>query len=56
MKQISLFAEKTKLERLSKSGDSLERLKIFDSESLRLILTDALKSLRGLNDETVCRI
>ena len=56
MKQINLFAEETQLERLSKLGDSLERLKIIDFESFRLILTDALKSLRGLTDETICRI
>ena len=56
MKQIYLFAEETQLERLSKLGDSLERLKIIDYESFRLILTDALKSLRGLTDETICRI
>ena len=56
MKQINLFAEETQLERLSKLGDSSERLKIIDFESFRLILTDALKSLRGLTDETICRI
>ena len=44
MKQINLL------------GDALERLKIIDFESFRLILTDALKRLRGLTDETVCRI
>ena len=56
MKQINLVAEETPLERLGKLGDSLERLKIIDFESFRLILTDALKSLSGLIDETVCRI
>ena len=44
------------MERLSKLGDALERMKIIDSESFRLILTDALKRLRGLTDETICRI
>jgi len=44
MKQINLL------------GDSSERLKIIDFESFRLILTDALKNLRGLTDETICRI
>lgn len=42
--------------KIEQIGDSLERLKIIDFESFRLILTDALKSLRGLIDETVCRI
>ena len=42
MKQINLFAAETQLERLSKLGDSLERLKIIDFESFRLILMDAL--------------
>ena len=43
MKQINLFAEETQLERLSKLGDSLERLKIIDFESFRPILNDGLK-------------
>ena len=43
MKQINLFAEETQLERLGKSGNSLERLKIIDFESFRPILNDSLK-------------
>ena len=39
MKQINLFAEETQLERLSKLGDSLERMKVIDFESFRPILT-----------------
>lgn len=46
MKQINLFAEETQLERLSKLGDSLERLKIIDFESFRPILNDGLKKER----------
>lgn len=49
MKQINLFAEETQLERLSKLGDSLERLKIIDFESFRPILTDGLKKERKSN-------
>ena len=41
--QINLFAEEMQLERLSKLGDSLERLKIIDFESFRPTLTDGLK-------------
>ena len=41
--QINLFAEETQSERLRKLGDSSERLKIIDFDSVRLILTDALK-------------
>ena len=44
--QINLFAEETQLERLSKLGDSLERLKIIDFESFRPTLTDSLKKER----------
>ena len=47
MKQINLFAEETQLERLSKSGNSLERLKIIDFESFRPILNDSLKKERN---------
>ena len=49
MKQVNLFAEETQLERLSKLGDSLERLKIIDFESFRPILTDGLKKERKSN-------
>ena len=41
--QISLFAEETQIERLSKLGDSLERLKIIDFESFRPTLSSCLK-------------
>lgn len=44
--QINLFAEETQLERLSKLGDSLERLKIIDFESFRPTLTECLKKER----------
>ena len=44
--QFNLFAEETQLERLSKLGDSLERLKIIDFESFRPTLTDGLKKER----------
>ena len=56
MKQINLFAEETQPGKIEQIGNSLERLKIIDFESFRLILTDALKRLRGLTDETICRI
>ena len=46
MKQINLFAEETQLERLSKLGDSLERLKVIDFESFRPTLTDGMKKER----------
>jgi hypothetical protein len=45
MKQINLFAEETQLERLSKLGDSLERLKIIDFESFRPILNVICRSI-----------
>ena len=43
MKQINLFAGETQLERLSKLGDSLERLKVIDFESFRPTLTEGMK-------------
>ena len=46
MKQINLFAEETQLERLSKSGDSLERLKVIDFECFRPTLTEGMKKER----------
>ena len=49
MKQINLFAEETQLERLSKLGDSLERLKVIDFESFRSILTEGMKKERKSN-------
>lgn len=47
--QISLFGEETQLERLSKLGDSLERLKVINFESFRPILKNALKKDRKSN-------
>ncbi len=47
--QISLFAEETQLERLSKLGDSLERLKIIDFEQFRQTLIEGLKKERKSN-------
>ena len=44
--QINLFAEETQLERLSKLGDSLERLNIIDFEFFRPILMESLKKER----------
>jgi hypothetical protein len=38
MKQISLFAEENRLQKLSELGDCLERLKIIDRESFRPII------------------
>ena len=49
MKQINLFAEETQLDRLSKLGDSLERLKVIDFESFRPILTAGMKRERKSN-------
>lgn len=46
MKQINLFAEETQLERLSKLGDSLERLKVINFESFRPTLTEGTKKER----------
>lgn len=47
--QINLFAEETQLERLSKLGDSLERLNVIDFESFRPILNEVLKKERKSN-------
>ena len=47
--QINLFAEETQLEKLSKMGDSLERLKVVDFESFRPIIREALKKERKSN-------
>lgn len=47
--QLNLYAESTQLERLSKLGDSLERLKIVDFEIFRPILKEALKKERKSN-------
>ncbi len=44
--QLNLFAEEKQLERLSKLGDSLERLKEIDFEIFRPILEKALKKER----------
>ncbi len=47
--QISLFAEETQLERLSRLGDSLERLKIIEFEKFRPTLIEGLKKERKSN-------
>lgn len=49
MKQISLFAEENRLEKLSALGDCLERLKIIDWESFRPIIALALIRERKSN-------
>ena len=47
--QFSMFAEETQLERLSKLGDSLEKLKIIDFEAFRPQLENALRKERKSN-------
>ena len=47
--QISMFAEETQLQRLSKLGDSLEKLKIIDFESFRPPLENAFRKERKSN-------
>ena len=47
--QINLFAEETQLERLSKLGDSLERLKVVDFEEFRPVLRESLRKERKSN-------
>lgn len=49
MKQISLFVEENRLEKLSKLGDCLERLKIIDWESFRPTIALALIRERKSN-------
>ncbi len=49
MKQISLFAEENRLQKLSELGDCLERLKIIDWESFRPIIALALIRERKSN-------
>ena len=49
MKQISLFAEENRLQKLSDLGDCLERLKIIDWESFRPIIALALIRERKSN-------
>ena len=39
--QLSMFAEETQLQRLSKLGDSLEKMKIIDFELFRPLLENA---------------
>ena len=41
-----MFAEETQLERLSKLGDSLEKLKIIDFEAFHPLLENALRKER----------
>ena len=40
--QFSMFAEETQLQRLSKLGDSLEKLKIIDFEVFRPLLENCV--------------
>ena len=47
--QFNLFAEETQLQRLSKLGDSLEKLKIIDFETFRPILEKAFRKERKSN-------
>ena len=47
--QISMFAEETQLERLSKLGDSLEKLKIIGFEAFRPLLENAFRKERKSN-------
>ena len=49
MKQISLFAEENRLQKLSELGDCLERLKIIDWKSFRPIIALALIRERKSN-------
>ena len=44
--QMSLFAEEAQLDRLSKLGDSLEKLKIIDFEAFRPLLEKAFQKER----------
>ena len=44
-----MFAKETQLERLSKLGDSLEKLKIIDFEAFRPLLENALRKERKSN-------
>lgn len=45
--RFSMFAEETQLERLSKPGDSLEKLKIIDFEAFRPQLEKNGKAMRA---------
>lgn len=47
--QLNLFAEETQLQRLSKLGDSLEKLKIIDFEAFRQLLENAFQKERKSN-------
>ena len=47
--QINLFAEETQLQRLSKLGDSLEKLKVIDFESFRPLLENVFRKERKSN-------
>ena len=49
MKQISFFSEENRLQKLSKPGDCLERLKIIDWESFRPIIASVLIRERKSN-------
>ncbi len=47
--QISMFAEEAQLQRLSKLGDSLEKLKVIDFEMFRPLLEKAIRKDRKSN-------
>ena len=47
--QINLFAEETQLQKLTKLGDSLEKLNIIDFESFRPLLVSAARKERKNN-------
>ena len=47
--QFNMFAEETQLQRLSKLGDSLEKLKIIDFEAFRPLLENAFRKERKSN-------
>ena len=47
--QFNIFAEETQLQRLSKLGDSLEKLKIIDFESFRPLLESVFCKERKSN-------
>ena len=51
--QINLFAEETQLQKLTKLGDSLEKLNIIDFESFRPLLVSAARKERKNNAGSV---
>ena len=54
--QFSMFAKETQLERLSKLGDSLEKLKIIDFESFRPLLEKAFRKDRKSNVQSIIKM